>query len=225
MTRTRLADRQLPPYTVNEERANMLTHFIGAVFGVIALWICLRLAVQSGDGLVIAGAAVYGASLIFLYSVSAAYHGLKPGMAKKVMQVIDHCTIYFLIAGTYTPAMLGPFRRLYPVLAWSILGIVWALSIFAAVFTAIDHNKYRRLSMICYIGIGWIIIFAIKPTIEAVTLEGFLYLLAGGIAYTIGAVLYSIGKKRHIRYIHSVFHVFVLLGTALQFVTVYSFCL
>lgn len=225
MTRTKLADRKLPDYTKGEEIANMVTHIVGAVFGIVALILCVIFAVQKGDPWRIVGASIYGASLILLYTMSSVYHGLKPNMGKKVMQVLDHCTIYFLIAGTYTPIVLGPIRDTSEALGWTIFGIVWGFSALATVFTAIDHNKYKKLSMACYIGIGWVIIFAIKPTIQAITVKGFLYLLAGGIAYTVGAVLYSIGGKQNKRYVHSVFHVFVLLGTALHFITVFQFCI
>ena len=154
--------------------------------------------------------------------MSSVYHGLHPNMGKKVLQVIDHCTIYFLIGGTYTPIVLGPIRSLSPGWGWTIFGLVWGFCALACVFTAIDLKKYARFSMLCYIGIGWIIIIAIKPTIEAVTWKGVLHLLLGGISYTIGAVLYGIGRK--VRYMHTVFHVFVLLGTMFHFFAVFIYC-
>lgn len=224
MVRTKLTDRVLPDYTKGEEIANMVTHIIGAAFGVVALVLCVIFSAKRGDPYRIVGSAVYGASLIILYTMSSVYHGLRPNMGKKVLQVLDHSTIYFLIAGTYTPIVLGPIRENSTALGWTIFGVVWGLSAFATVFTAIDHNRYKKLSMICYIGIGWVIILAIKPTIQAITVLGMLYLIAGGVAYTVGAVLYSIAGKKNIRYMHSVFHVFVLLGAALQFITVFRFC-
>lgn len=225
MSRTKLADRILPDYTKGEEIANMVTHIIGAAFGAVALVLCAVFAARRGDPYRVVASSIYGASLILLYTVSSVYHGLKPNMGKKVMQVLDHCTIYLLIAGTYTPIVLGPIREASAALGWTIFGIVWGLSAFAAVFTAIDHNKYKKLSMACYLGIGWVIIFAVKPTVRALTLEGMFYLLAGGVAYTAGAILYSIGGKQNKRYVHSVFHLFVLLGTALQFIAVFRFCI
>ena len=225
MPRTKLADRTLPDYTKGEEIANMVTHIIGGTFGVVALVLCVVFAAQRGDPYRVVGSAIYGASLILLYTMSSVYHGLRPGMGKKVMQVLDHCTIFFLIGGTYTPIVLGPVRDVSKALGWTIFGIVWGFSALGTVFTAIDHNRYKKLSMICYIGIGWVILFAVKTTVQALTLQGFLYLLAGGIAYTVGAVLYVIGKKKKKRYMHSVFHVFVLLGTVLQFITVFWFCI
>ncbi|MBR6452887.1 MAG: hemolysin III family protein, partial [Lachnospiraceae bacterium] len=162
-------------------------------------------------------------SLIILYTMSSVYHGLRPNMGKKVMQVLDHCTIYFLIGGTYTPIVLGPLRAMIPWLGWTIFGIVWGFCALGCTFTAIDIEKYKKLAMACYVGIGWIIVIAIKPTIQAVTFKGFLFLLLGGVAYTIGAVLYALGKK--MRYMHSIFHVFVLIGTALQFIAIFAYCI
>ncbi|MCR5278665.1 MAG: hemolysin III family protein [Lachnospiraceae bacterium] len=221
MTRTKLADRKLPDYTKGEEITNMVTHIVGGAFGIVALVLCLVFSIIKQDSYLIAGSAVYGSSLILLYTMSSVYHGLGPNMGKKVMQVIDHCTIYYLIGGTYTPIVLGAIRKINPVVAWVVFGVVWAACITACVFTAIDLKKYAVLSMICYIGVGWCIIFAIRPTLEALGLKGFLWVLAGGIVYTVGAVLYGLGRTH--RYMHSVFHVFVLLGTFFQFVGVFAY--
>ncbi len=221
MTRTRLAERKLPDYTKGEEITNMVTHITGGAFGIVALVLCVVFSAIKGDAFLVVGSAIYGTSLILLYTMSSVYHGLRPNMGKKVMQVIDHCTIYFLIGGTYTPIVIGGIRKVDPVVSWIVFGVVWGACITAAVFTAIDLKKYARLSMACYIGAGWSIIFALKPTLEALTPGGFLWVLAGGIAYTVGAVLYGIGKKH--RYMHSVFHVFVLLGSAFQFIGVFVY--
>ena len=136
-------------------------------------------------------------------------------MAKKVFQVIDHCTIYFLIAGTYTPVTLAGLRPEHPVVAFVIFGVVWAACFTAATLTAIDLEKYQKLSMVCYLAMGWCIIFFIKPTVACLGFGGTVFLLTGGVAYTVGAVLYGIGKKK--KYIHSVFHLFVLAGSILHF--------
>lgn len=213
--RTKLADRKLPDYTKGEEIMNMVTHIVGGALGVAALVLCVIFSAKKKDAGLVVGSAIYGASLIILYTMSSVYHGLKPNMGKKVMQVIDHCTIYFLIAGTYTPIVLGPLRHYSTALGWSMFGVVWGLSIVATVFTAIDWKKYNFVSMAAYIGIGWCIIIFVKPLIEAITMSGFWWILAGGIAYTIGAVLYGIGVK--VRYMHSVFHIFVIAGSVLQF--------
>ena len=137
------------------------------------------------------------------------------------MQVIDHCTIYFLIGGTYTPILLSSIRKVSPSFACILFLILWGLGITAATLTAIDLKKYSAISMICYIGMGWSIIVAPQIAIEAMSLEGFLWCLAGGIAYSIGAILYGLGKKH--RYMHSIFHIFVLVGSILQFVCIFFY--
>ena len=223
--RTKLVDRILPDYTKGEEIFNMVSHIVGGALGIAALVLCVVKSAMKGDAWGVVSSSIYGASLIILYTMSSVYHGLHKNMGKKVMQVIDHCTIYFLIGGTYTPIVLAGIRKSHPGWAWTIFGIVWGLSIAASVFTAIDHNKYQKLSMICYIAIGWCIIIAARPTVEAIGWTAIFWILGGGIAYTIGAVLYSLGKKRGRRYMHSVFHLFVLLGSVLQFVAIYFYVL
>lgn len=223
MKRTKLKDRILPDYTRGEELTNMITHIAGALLGVGALILCILRAAERGNIWGVVGSAVYGASMIALYAVSSTYHGMKPGMGKKVMQVIDHCTIYFLIAGTYTPIVLSALRPIYPAIGWGLFGFVWALAIVAVVLTAIDLKKYNVFSMVCYIGIGWAVLPFLKQTLQVLTKPGFLLLLFGGIAYSIGAVLYGIGGKK--RWMHSVFHVFVVLGSSLQFFSVWLYAL
>ena len=201
MKRTKLKDRELPTYTRGEEIFNMVSHIVGGAFGVIALVACVLVAVMHRNVWGIVGGSIYGVSIIVLYTMSSVYHGLKPSIGKKVMQVLDHCTIYFLIAGTYTPILLSAIRTVSPAWCWIIFGIVWGLAAMATVFTAIDLKKYRVLSMICYIGMGWCIIIATKTAIEALALPGMLWLLAGGIAYSVGAILYGLGVKH--KYMHS----------------------
>ena len=223
MKRTKLRDRKLPDYTTGEEIMNMTTHIVGGALGVVVLILCVIHAILQGTTLSIVGCAIYGVSIVTLYTISSVYHGLRPGMGKKVMQVIDHCTIYFLIAGTYTPILLSAFIPVYPVIGWGLLAAEWALVALAATLTAIDLKKYTIFSMICYIGMGWGIILFLPQTIELMTMPGFSLLLAGGIAYTIGAVLYGIGSKK--RWMHSVFHIFVVLGSLLQFLAIYLYAL
>ncbi len=223
MKRTKLRDRKLPDYTRGEELFNMISHIVGGALGVVALVLCVLVSARKGDAWSIAGSIIYGVSLILLYTMSSVYHGLRHEMAKKVMQVIDHCTIYFLIAGTYTPILLSAIRIVSPSVAWTLFGVEWGLAAVATVFTAIDLKKYSVLSMICYIGLGWCVVFAAKTTIAAIQPVGLLLLLLGGIAYTIGAVLYGFGRKY--RYMHSVFHLFVVVGSVLQFLCILFFVL
>ena len=223
MTRTKLCDRVLPDYTKGEEIFNTLSHFAGAVFGIVALLTCLMVSIAKHNTWGIVSSIIYGGSLILLYSMSSVYHGLPKGMAKKVLQVFDHCTIYLLIAGTYTPVMLCAVRLVSPFWAWLIMGLVWGCAIVAAIFTAIDLKKYAKFSMVCYIGMGWCVVLAIKPTIQAVPTVGLLLILFGGISYTVGAILYGLGKKH--RYMHSIFHLFVLAGSVLQYVAILFYVL
>ena len=219
MKRTKLSDRALPDYSRGEERMNTITHIVGGALGIAGLTLCVVFAALRHNPYGVVGSAIYGASLIALYTVSSVYHGLKPGMGKKVMQVIDHCTIYFLIAGTYTVIVLSAIRPRYPLLGWGLFAFEWAMAAIATTtLTAIDLKKYNVISMICYIGLGWAIIPFARQALEVLTLPGFLFLLSGGIAYTIGAVLYGIGSKR--KWMHSVFHIFVVLGSVLQFFAV-----
>ena len=218
MKRTKLSDRVLPDYSRGEELMNTVTHIVGGALGVAALTLCVVFAALRHNVYGVVGSAIYGVSLIALYTVSSVYHGLKPGMGKKVMQIVDHCTIYFLIAGTYTVIVLSAIRPRYPVLGWGLFAFEWAIAALATTLTAIDLKKYNVISMICYIGLGWAIIPFARQALEVLTLPGFLFLLLGGIAYTIGAVLYGIGSRK--KWMHSVFHIFVVLGSVLQFFAV-----
>lgn len=213
--RTRLNDRILPDYTRGEEIFNMVSHIVGGSLAVAALVLCVIFSAIKRDAWAVVSSAIYGGTMVALYTMSSIYHGLTAEKAKKVFQIIDHCTIYFLIAGTYTAITLAGIRNTHPVIAFVIFGIVWACCLGAATFTAIDLEKYKKMAMICYLGMGWCIIFFIKPTIELLGLGGMVYLISGGIAYTIGAVLYEIGKTK--RYMHSIFHLFVIAGSVLHF--------
>jgi len=223
MKRTKLRDRILPDYTRGEERMNMITHIVGGGIGVVVLLLCLWRAIAHHNVWGIVGSAIYGVTFILLYTMSSVYHGMHPGTGKKVLQVIDHCSIYLFIAGTYTPIMLSALRPVYPGWAWTLLGIVWGLAALAITLTAIDLKKYSIFSMVCYIGMGWCVIMAIKPVMAVLPKPGLMLLVAGGGTYTIGAGLYGLGSKR--RYMHSLFHFFVLAGSVLQALCVLLYCL
>ena len=223
MTRTKLRDRVLPNYTRGEEVFNMVTHIVGGGFSVLALVVLVIYSALCKDVWAVVGGAIYGVALIVLYTMSSVYHGLRPPLAKKVMQILDHCTIYFLIAGTYTPILLCAIRRENSLLAWAVFAVEWGITALAVTLTAIDLKKYRVFSFVCYIGMGWCIIFAAKATVAALTLNGFLWILAGGISYTLGAVFFGVGKR--VKYMHSVFHIFVVIGSVLQFVGIIFYAL
>ena len=223
MTRTKLADRVLPRYCAGEEIMNMVTHIVGGGIGVIVLVLCCMKTAIKSNHLGVIGSSIYGFTMVCLYCISSIYHGLRAGTAKKVMQVLDHCTIYFLIAGTYTPILLVRFFPSKPILGLILFCGEWGLVILAATLTAIDLKRYQVFSMICYILMGWAIIFVFPIAWNLIGKAGFLLLLYGGIAYTIGAVLFGIGVK--VPWMHSVFHIFVVLGTFLQFLAIYLYIL
>lgn len=212
---TRKYKTPLPDYTRGEEIVNMVTHIVGGALAVAAIPLLVIVAAMHGDPWAIVTGAIYGVSLVMMFTVSSVYHGLKPGKAKRVMRVIDHCDIYFLIAGTYTPILLCSIRPHNPEVAWTIFGVEWGLAAIAVTLNAIDLKRFEKVSMVCYIGMGWCIIAVVGLAIQSMTTPGFILLLSGGIAFTIGAVLYGVGKK--VRYMHSVFHVFVVIGCELQF--------
>ena len=214
------AKKLLPKYTLGEELWNSITHGLGALFGIFALITTL----MKADGVrETVACAIYGASLILLYTVSCVYHSLAPCVGKRVMQVLDHCTIYLLIAGTYTPAaMIGVYNADQKI-AWVVFVLVWTLLIPAVTLTAVNMEKFSKVSMIFYIGMGWCIAIDFSAAVAGMGAVGFGFMLAGGIAYTIGAVIYGVGKKH--KYLHSVFHIFVVIGSVLQYISIIGYCM
>lgn len=216
LRRTKLIDRVLPSYTKGEEIFNMTSHIVGVVLGIVATVLCTIFAAIHHNVYGIVSGAIYGVSLILLYTMSSIYHGLSPKLfSKRVFQVLDHCTIFLLIAGCYTPVALCNIREENAVAGWTIFGIIWALAIIGIVLNSIDLKKFKAFSMICYLLMGWCIIFRVDLLIKSVDTAGIILLVAGGIAYTVGAILYGVGKKH--KYFHSIFHLFILLGSFLQF--------
>lgn len=219
MSRVKLKDRMLPLYTRGEEIFNMVSHIVGGAVGVISLVLCVIVAAIKGNIYGIVSGAIFGTSMILLYCMSSIYHGLKKElMAKKVFQIIDHCTIFILIAGTYTPFTLCTIRGINVALGWTVFGIIWAAAALGVTLNAIDLKKYKTFSMICYLAMGWCVIMIAKPMAIALGRTGTVLLVAGGVAYTLGAVLYSVGIKK--KYYHSVFHIFCVLGSLLHFLCI-----
>lgn len=211
---------KLPDYTLGEELMNSITHGVGALLGIAALVLCVIKSAIAGDAYGVVGGCIYGATLIILYSMSCIYHALGVNRAKKVFQTFDHCSIFLLIAGTYTPITLVAMRGL---IGWIIFGVVWAAAITGIVFNAIDVKKYKVMSMICYIAMGWVIILVFPEFLRLVPSKGVWLIFWGGVVYTIGAVIYGFGKKA--RYIHSIWHFFVLLGSVFHFFAIYLYML
>ena len=221
MKRTKLSERSLPDYTLAEELLNAISHGIGTILGICVLILC---AIKTyGNSLSFIGCIIYGLSMIMLYTVSTLYHSLARNTAKKVFQIIDHCTIYVLIAGTYTPILLTAFVPNAPVIGWGLLGLQWGVSTLAIALNAIDLKRYRVFSYATYIILGWAILFVAPAALKYLSPMGFLYLLLGGISYTIGAILFAIGKRH--RWFHGMFHIFVIVGSFLQFIAIYQYIL
>lgn len=217
MTRTKLADRVLPTYTKGEEILNSVSHMLGALLGVVATILCIIQAASHNNVYGIVSGIIYGISMTLLYTMSSVYHALSPKRetSKKVLQVLDHCSIFLLIAGSYTPFALCTLREYNTSTGWTIFGIIWLMAILGITLNAIDLKRYKKFSMFCYLLMGWCIILKGYLLPELLTMSGFLLVLIGGIVYSVGAIFYGIGKKH--KYMHSVFHLFILAGSLLQF--------
>lgn len=215
-------NKELPSYTKGEEIFNAVSHIVGGAFGIIALILGLVFTIQEGhDGWSILSVIIYGVSIILLYTMSSIYHFLRRNKAKRVFRIFDHCTIYLLIAGTYTPICVILLRHEW----WGILLLilVWVAAIVGITFNAINMHKtsIKVLSMILYIVMGWCVIFLIVPLLKIWYGPGFWFLLGGGMSYTVGVIFYAFGKKA--KYIHSIWHLFVFLGTVLQFIAILKY--
>ncbi len=222
MKRIKLKNRILPSYTKGEEIFNMVTHILGAVLGITAIVLLAIFASIHHNPYGIISGVIFGISMLILYTMSSIYHGLSPKLhAKKVFQIFDHCAIFLLIAGSYTPFCLCTLREYNPSIGWTIFGIIWGTAILGIIFNSIDIKKYKLLSMICYLLMGWCIIIKANILPTLLTPLGLGLLLSGGIVYTIGAILYGIGKKK--KYIHSIFHIFIFSGSLLHFFCILFF--
>lgn len=210
----------IPQYTLGEELTNSISHGMGVILGLIGLILCLIKCVPTGNTYQIISSIVFCVTVMILYLMSCLYHALKVNMAKRVFRVIDHCTIFLLIAGTYTPYTLVSLR---PTIGWWVFGIIWGTAILGIVLNAISLKKFAKFSVALYLIMGWIIIVAYQAMVVAVPAGGMALLIWGGIAYTIGAILYGIGAKK--KYFHSIFHFFCLIGTILHFLSVYLYVL
>ena len=206
-------------YPPIEEKTNIISHGIGFILSIVALLLLVTHAVRYGNILHIVSFSIFGTSLIILYAASTVYHRTKDPVLRNRLRVFDHASIYVLIAGTYTPFTLitlnGP-------LGWSILGISWGMAVTGIILKLFLTGKYKLISTLMYVFMGWIIIFAIKPLINNLPVEGLLWLVAGGMSYTVGAIIYSI---KRIKFNHAIFHMFVLAGSACHFVTVFIYVL
>ena len=201
-------------YTLGEELFNAITHGIGALLAVAGCVVLVVLCQQQGDSLAVVSSALYGATLIILYTMSTLYHAISNEKAKNVLRVFDHVTIYLLIAGTYTPYTLA---CLGGALGWTLFGIVWGAAIVGIVFSSISLSRVRKLSMICYLAMGWVVLVAIKPLWQVIGTLSMVFLVIGGVLYT-GGVLFYLMKES--RYMHSIWHLFVLGGSIFHYFSI-----
>lgn len=205
----------IPNYSLGEELVNSISHGIGALLSIAALVLCVVISAMHGNPTAVVASSIYGSSLIILYTMSTLYHSFKVNNAKRVFQIIDHCSIFLLISGTYTVFTLVV---LGDAVGWTLFAIVWSATILGIICNSININKFKPLSMVLYLAMGWVVVFAFKPLAEKLATNGIILLIVGGIMYTVGAIFYGIGKRK--KYMHSIFHMFVLAGSILHFFAV-----
>lgn len=198
-------------YNWKEELANAITHGLGFLLSIPALVILIISAVKHGGPLEVVSFTIFGSSMVLLFLFSTLLHSFKPSKVKNIFAILDHSAIYVLIAGTYTPIAL---ISLQGALGWSLFGVIWGLAVAGIVFKCLLINKFRILSTIFYLIMGWLVIIAIKPMYESLTAVGFTLLLTGGIIYSIGAIFYI---WRKLPYSHAIWHLFVIAGSACMY--------
>ena len=212
---------KVPKYTLGEEITNSITHGIGVLLSIAALVLTIIISSTHHNIIGIISSIIYGTTMILMYLISCLYHSMSPNIkAKRVFRIIDHCDIYLYIAGCYTPFCISLIGGS---IGWTLFGLVWGCAIIGVLLNAINLEKNKKISLILYLVMGWMVLISIKPLINKLPINGLLLLLAGGIIYTIGAIIYKIGSKK--RYFHSVFHVFVLIGSILQFFSILFYTL
>ena len=215
MTTSAKGDSAKRLQTPGEELANSLSHGLGAVAAIVAVPVLVMAAVARGDAAAVVGASVFAGAMVLLYGVSTIYHALPRTRAKSVFQLLDHIAIYLLIAGTYTPFTLGVLRGAW---GWTLLGLVWGLALAGICLKAFAGIRFEVLSVLLYLVMGWLCLIAVEPMLTLIPTGGLAWLLAGGLAYTVGVIFYALDHK--VRYSHFVWHLFVVTGTACHFVAV-----
>ncbi len=227
MSRTKIDDRRLPRYTKGEEIFNTVSHIVGGAFGIVVLLLCTIFAALGHNIRGLVSGIFYGIMMIFLYTMSSVYHGLKRSRAKKIMQVLDHCSIYAMILGTYAPVLATGMWDHSPKLTIIIACVVVIATAVGVTFTAIDFRKYKVISYASYFVIGWSMIFLIREVYRAFGGEFVAWLVIGGAIYTLGMIFFGLSAKNPVKhkYGHSVFHLFILGGSIIQFIGIFKFCI
>ena len=213
------ARKEIKYYSPIEEKINIISHAAGFILSIIALVFLVTQANRHGDVWHIVSFSIFGTSLILLYAASTFYHSAKNPELRNRLKIIDHASIYVLIAGTYTPFTLVTLKG---TVGWVIFGIAWGMALTGIILKLFFTGRYNLISTLMYVFMGWIVVFAINPLVRNLPLEGLYWLLAGGLSYTVGAILYAV---KSIRFNHAIFHIFVLVGSICHFVTVYAFVL
>lgn len=201
-------------YTLGEEIFNSVSHGIGSLLSVAGTVVLIVFSAIYADAWAVVSASIYGASLIILYTMSTLYHAITNPTAKKFFRIMDHNTIFFLIAGTYTPLTLAVLKG---AIGWILFGVVWGAAILGIVLNSIDLEKFRKPSVVCYILMGWVIIFAIKPMLTAMPKISLIFLLVGGAFYTVGIIFYALKK---VKWFHSVWHLFTVAGSIFHYFSI-----
>lgn len=204
--------------SVGEELANALSHGIGLVVALAAFPFLIVRSVQEGSAASLVGVIVFGVALLLLFLASTVYHALPAGRAKGIFKVLDHCAIFLMIAGTYTPFTLGVLRGSW---GWSLFGVVWGLAVIGILTKTLFSSRGGLVSTLIYLAMGWLILIAVRPLFQSLPLAGILWLVAGGLAYTAGVAFYALGHR--IRYGHFGWHLFVVAGAFSHFVAIYKF--
>jgi len=217
--KTKILKSEFKGFSKGEEIFNAVSHIVGGTFAIAVTVIGIIFATIHNDSWAIVAMAIYGASMILVYTSSSIYHFLRRNRAKKVFRILDHCMIFLLIAGTYTPYCLIALRG-EGGWGWGIFTAQWVVTILGITFKAINMHdrRVKVFSMTAYLVMGWLGVIAFVPLMNTLALAGILWTVAGGVAYTVGAIFYACGKRK--KYIHSVWHLFVVLGSVLQFIAI-----
>ncbi|SDB90887.1 PAQR family membrane homeostasis protein TrhA [Williamwhitmania taraxaci] len=213
-----MAKETLPKYySPTEEKINVISHAVGFFLSIVALVLLVLRAVMYGNVLHVVSFTIFGISLIMLYAASSLYHSAKNEARRNRLKIFDHASIYVLIAGTYTPYTLVTLEG---TTGWIIFGVSWGIALVGITLKLFFTGRFSIASTIMYVLMGWVIVFAIKPLIHNLSSEGLFWLFLGGVAYTLGAVLYSIKK---IKFNHAIFHILVLVGSLCHFISIFFY--
>lgn len=222
MTQSKRKRISIPKYTLAEELISAISHGVGASLAIAALVVCI---VHSSSALGVISSCLYGSMMIMLYIFSCLYHALSPKVrGKGILRVLDHDNVFLMEAGTYMPVCLSLLvGHGHPALGWTLFGIVWAITILAVVFTSINVDKFQIVGVICNLVLGWGSLLILPVLVSLVPAAGILMLILGGATYSLGALWFGIGAK--VKWMHSIFHFYVLLASVFHFVFIFNFCI